>query len=126
MKGEPPTGLIRTLPAIYANRRHEACKNYLAAIERMSTDEDAHWFVLLPSRPKTEELLHVYIVIAGKIDHRFTFAGFRDTQGDATLWDGTIKGGKNVWAIVAGPAEKPPREIPYRGFRGFRYTPTLW
>lgn len=126
MKEEPPTGIIRTLPAIYSQPGNEACRNYRAAIERMKTDEDAYWFTLLPSRPKFDELLHIYILIGGRIDHRFTFAGIRETVDDITLWDGTIAKGKRLWAICAGPAERPPHEIPKQGFRGFRYTQNLW
>lgn len=123
---EPPTGIIRTLPAFYGNPAHEACKNYRAAIERMAVDEDAHWFALLPSVPRHADLLHIYIVICGRIDHRFTLAGFRKTDRETRLWDGTPAKAGSAWAICAGPAVKPPHEIRKQGFRGFQYTEPLW
>ena len=117
MKGEPPTGIIRTLPAIYADPASDACKGYRAAIAEMEHDDTAHWFLALAQ--------HVYIVIGGKIDARFTFAGYREGGRDVRLWDGEIRAPK-CWAILAGPASRPPQPVPMRGFQGFRYTPDLW
>jgi hypothetical protein len=122
---EPPTGIIRTLPAIYGDKREQACRNYrncVAAMER--GEEGEYWYLALPSKPK-QELLHVYIAIGGKIDARFTLAGYRD-GGEATLWDGERRNVK-IFAICVGPVERPPREIKQRGFQGFRYvTQPLW
>ena len=122
---EPPIGIIRTLPAIYADPASDACKNYRDAINAMTVDQEEHWFLALPSRPRHEPL-YVYIVIGNKIDARFTFAGYRDGGKEVRLWDGEIRAPK-CWAICGGPAVKPPWIIRKQGFRGFHYTTEpLW
>jgi hypothetical protein len=122
-RSEPPTGIIRTLPAIYANPAHLACKNYRACLDLMATDPDVVWFMALAKKPKLD-FLHVYVLIAGRIEARFNFAGYRQ-GGKSRLWDG-IERTPEAFAICAGPISRPPSPIHYTGFRGFRYTSDLW
>lgn len=117
----PPIGIVRTLPPIYADPEHEACINYRAAI----ADQECTWFLALAQQPK-HDLLYVYIVIKGRIDARFNFAGIREGGRDVRLWDGTVRTPK-CWAICSGPVSRPPFELKVRGFQGFRYvTEPLW
>lgn len=124
MKDHPPTGIIRTLPLIYADPAHAACINYRASIEAMAEDEDYTIAFALATKPK-QDFLHVYLVIAGKVDARFNFVGYREGK-PCRLWDGTVRHPK-AWAVCCGPASRPPEPIHRRGFRGFRYvTEPLW
>lgn len=125
---EPPTGIIRTLPKCYADPESEAYAGYtrsVAAIER-DTLGNTHFYIALAQRP-VHEVLHLYVLIAGKIELRFTLAGFRDVLPSAEVlcWDGTKMKGKQ-WAICTGPVSRAPEPIERRGFRGFRYTGDLW
>lgn len=120
---DPPTGIIRCLPAIYADPNHVACQRYQETKSLMRVAPDTTWFAALARQPK-HEILHVYIAIGGKIDARFTFVGYR-AGSTSRLWDDTERA-VAVWAICTGPAEAPPSPIKQRGFQGFRYTTGLW
>lgn len=120
---QPPTGIIRTLPLIYANKAHEAYKGFHRTIAAMERDPDTIMFFALPSRPK-HELLHFYVLVDGLISIRFLIAGFK--AGEVMeCWDGTTRTPGAI-AICNGPVSRPRAPIPMRGFRGFRYTQDLW
>lgn len=120
----PPTGIIRTLPPIYADPKHLARINYLASCEQLGSDPDYTIAFALSGKPK-HDLLHVYVVIAGHLDARFLFVGYRDGK-PCRLWDGKLRTPK-VWAVCCGPIERPPQPIRMRGFQGFRYVhQPLW
>jgi hypothetical protein len=120
---EPPTGIVRTLPSLYADPKSDGHRQYRATRSRMQRDPDATMAIALAQQPK-HEVIHIYLVIGGKIDARFTLAGYE--PGDSReCWDRTIRQPK-VWAICAG-IEIPPREIKFRGFQGIRYViQPLW
>ncbi len=120
---EPPTGIIRTLPSLYADPKSPGCRQYRATLWRMATNDEVTMAIALAQQPK-HEVLHLYLVIGGKIDARFALVGYE--PGDAReCWDRSIRQPK-VWAVCAG-LERPPHEIPYRGFQGIRYTyQPLW
>lgn len=123
-KSQPPTGIIRTLPGIYADPEHLACKNYRACLDLMATDPDVFWFMALATVPK-HDFLHIYVLIAGRIEARFNFAGYRE-GGKSRLWDG-VERTPAAFAICAGPVSRPASPVKLRGFRGFRYvTEPLW
>jgi hypothetical protein len=119
----PPTGIIRTLPQVYADPKHDARINYLASCRALDQDEDYTIAFCLASQPKLD-LLHVYVIIDGEIDARFNFVAYRAGES-CKLWDGRVRHPK-VWAVCAGPVSRPPSPIKMRGFQGFRYTSDLW
>ena len=123
MHREPPTGIIRTLPSLYADERNVGHRAYRRSINAMEEDEEAVMFIALAQQPR-HELLHLYILVGGRIDARFNLIGYE--PGDSReCWDKTIRQPK-VWAVCTGPVSRPPSPVQMRGFQGFRYTPTLW
>ena len=119
----PPTGLIRTLPAIYADLTSSAGRGFAMSLAAMETDEEACFFIALAQKPKVE-LLHLYVLIGGRIRVRCNLAGYE--SGDSRrCWDGTTRQ-PAVWAVCCGPVSLPSSPILMRGFQGFRYTSDLW
>jgi len=120
---EPPTGIIKTLPLVYAQRAKPEFRHYQRAKSSLSSDDEAAFYVSMSQRPR-RHVLHYYILIDGKIDARFTFAGY-EPGNSRRCWDGETRT-PAVWATLVGPVEEPPETISMRGFRGFRYTADLW
>lgn len=118
---EPPTGIIRTLPPCYFDLTKREGNILAKCIERMNAQESEQLFSFSLSGKPKHEFIHVYIVCDGAVRWRFNFVGFDDKQRECI--DGVTRG---HFVIVAGPVEMPPRELPMRGFRGFRYTSNLW
>ena len=119
----PPTGFIRTLPPFYADEKHKAGRAHRRALKRLETDESAYLYIALSQQPR-QEVLYVYLLIAGKINVRLNLAGYED--GDAReCFDGSMRTPAR-WAICTGPISRPPEPIQRRGFQGIRYTEELW
>lgn len=120
----PPTGIIRTLPAFYADAATPAGRAHRRALAELETDETAYLYIALSQQPK-QEVLHVYLCIAGEVNVRLNLAGYE--AGDAReCFDGSTRK-PAVWAICTGPVSRPPEPIPRRGFQGHRYvTEELW
>lgn len=116
-----PTGIIRTLPSLGPDQIGK--KRYEASIKAMEKGKIDAIYIALSAIPKTE-VLHLYLIIEGRVDVRLNIAGYE--PGDARkCWDQTIRQPK-VWAVCTGPVSRPPEPIKKRGFQGFRYTPDLW
>ena len=119
---ERPTGIIRTLPSIYGDAS-EGAKRYRRSIAMLEAGHDVTIYIALQSIPKNE-VLHMYLLIEGKIQLRLNIAGYE--PGDTReCWDKTIRTPK-YWAICTGPVSRPDEPIKMRGFQGFRYTGGLW
>lgn len=115
---EKPTGIIRTLPG-----NEEGKANYLASLEGLKDGSVEAFYIALASKPKVE-VLHLYLLIDGKISVRLNIADYE--PGDSRrCWDGETRAPK-FWAICTGPVSEPPEPIKRRGFQGFRYTGDLW
>lgn len=120
-----PTGIIRTLPSLYSDAT-KGHKNFHTSLEAVRIGNASHFYVFLTQKP-TKEVLHLYILVEGKIVCRTNIAGYRDGRvySEMKCWDGTKR--KARWmAICTAPIEYPPNEIRMRGFQGFRYTEDLW
>lgn len=91
-------------------------------LEAMSKD-DWCYYMRQGARPKHDPL-YVYLCIGNKIRYRAMFVA----SMPASMM--TFSDGKQffarAWVVLAGPVEKPPHEIPWKGFRGFCYTKLLW
>lgn len=117
-----PTGIIRTLPTLYGDGTvgAEAYRRSLDALDRGLLPAI---YIALSSVPRVD-VLHIYLLIGGKIDVRLNVAGYE--PGDAArCWDDTIRTPK-FWAVCTGPVSRSPSPIERRGFQGFRYTGDLW
>lgn len=118
-----PTGIIRTLPAFYADPSSAAGRKHHQSLERLERDESAYLYIGLAQQPK-HEVLHLYLCIGGKINLRLNLAGYEDGDARQTFDGHTMK--PAVWAICTGPVSRPAEPILRRGFQGHRYTEALW
>jgi hypothetical protein len=117
-----PTGIIRTIPSLYGDAS-EGARAYKRSIAMLERDQIPAIYISLSAIPRIE-ILHLYLLIDGKVELRLNIAGYE--PGDAReCWDKTIRKPK-FWAICTGPVSRPPEEIKRRGFQGFRYTEELW
>ena len=120
--GERPTGIVRTLPSLYGDASVGA-KRYKMSLRLLELAQVPAIYIALASQPRIE-VLHMYLVIEGRVDVRLNIAGYE--AGDARrCWDRTIRKPK-VWVVCTGPVVRPAETIPMRGFQGFRYTQDLW
>lgn len=117
----PPSGIVRTIPTLCQKGASRSAYERSLALLRAGRIEAVRF--ALNNKPK-HEVLHLYILSAGRIIIRFTLVGF--DQGEALkCWDGKTRN-PGCWAICVDPSD-PPREILMRGFRGYRYvTEPLW
>ena len=123
MLKERPTGIIRTLPSLYADPENIGRKRYEASMKALAAGKLDCIYVALQSIPKIE-VLHIYLLIEGEIKVRLNIAGYEPGSA-AECWDRTIRTPK-YWAICTGPISYPPEPMKRRGFQGFRYTSNLW
>lgn len=81
------------------------------------------YWITSGAKPK-HDVPDVYILISGRIRFKCTFV---ESHGPRTVKfnDGREIYGRG-WVVITGPAERPPRPIYMKGFRGFRYTETLF
>lgn len=116
-----PTGIIRTLPSLEPG--HVGLKKYQDSVRVLKAGKIEAIYIALQAIPK-QDVLHLYLVIEGRIVARFNIAGYE--PGDSRkCWDGTYRAPK-YWAVCTGPVSHPPEPIKRRGFQGFRYTEELW
>lgn len=92
-------------------------------IRKEINEGKSFWFMSFPVRPKTK-VLYLYVAFDGHIQFRVNIMDYRAGDGKTNLYGGSFFA--KVWAICTGPMMFPPRPIPMRGFRGFRYTEELW
>lgn len=115
-----PTGIIRTLT--HSKNNPEQYQRFMDSIDKLSDDGNAV-LIALSNRPQIE-VLHLYLVIEGKVHLRMNLVEFIE-GGSLKCWDGKTRAPK-YWAVCAGPVSYPPKPIARRGFQGFRYTSDLW
>lgn len=120
-----PTGIIRTLPNLYADRDRVAYDRMLTSFEALAAGKIPAVYIALAQRP-TIDVLHIYILIDGQIICRMNIAGYEDgTETEVKCWD-QVSRQPNWWAVCSAPISFPPHPIERRGFQGFRYTEDLW
>ena len=118
-----PTGIIRTLPSLYAESKSISRRRYELSIAGLKNGVIPAIYIALAQMPKIE-VLYMYLLIDGEIKVRLNIAGYEDGTA-RECWDKTIRKPK-YWAICTGPVSHPPEPIKRRGFQGFRYTKDLW
>ena len=96
-------------------------RNFLDA---MGIEDWTYWMRQGTKPVHSDHLLHVYLCIGGKIRYR---ANFVSAEGPREM---IFNDGKKMyakaWIVMCGPVAKPEYDIPWKGFRGFRYTQTLF
>ncbi len=97
-------------------------RNFLDA---MGKEEWTYWMRQGVKPKLADHLLYVYLCIGGKIRYRAYFVSAED-GGWMTFSDKSEPMYARAWIVMAGPVERPPEPIYKKGFRGFRYTKTLF
>jgi hypothetical protein len=124
---EPPIGILVTLPVRFFEEY--GMDNYERDIQLLNEDEDELWYRVMKNLP-TQEVLYIYTVYGGKVQHRTLFAGILRNQNFSFVRprDNSVKNFPNSNAVImCGPVVKAPFDIPMKGFQGFRYvTKELW
>lgn len=125
MSSQRPTGIIRTLPNLYADRAQVAHDRMKSAIGDLSAGRIPAVYIALSQKPKIE-VLHMYLVIGNAIFVRMNIASYEPGERvEVECWDKLSRSPK-WWAVCTGPVSYPSREIHWRGFQGIRYTEDLW
>lgn len=120
-----PTGIIRTLPNLYEDRDNVAYKRMLDSFEALAAGTIPAIYIALAQQPKVE-ILHLYVLISGKIICRMNIAGYEDgSEAEVKCWD-QVSRRPAWWAVCTAPISFPPSTVKMRGFQGFRYTEDLW
>lgn len=118
-----PTGIIRTLPSLYEDKRNIGHRRYTSSIKRIQQGKVDAIYIALSQMPK-HDVLYMYLLIEGEIKVRLNIASYE--PGDSRrCWDDTIRQPK-YWAVCTAPVSFPPEPMKRRGFQGFRYTEDLW
>lgn len=133
MRSERPTGIIRTLPYFGAGDTEEvgarrlAYKRMMEAFRRAGRYENAFVRIAFSQKP-TQEVLHCYINVGGRIRVRANISHWEAGTGEQMeSWDGHDLSRAKYWAILTGPVAYPPSVITRRGTQGFRYVyEELW
>jgi hypothetical protein len=116
------TGIIRTLPSLYGDSSIGA-KKYQRSIALLEQDKIPAVYIALSAVPRIE-VLHLYLLIEGKVQLRLNIAGYE--SGDSRkCWDDTIRTPK-IWVVCTAPVSRPVEPVLMRGFQGFRYTEGIW
>lgn len=124
-KIERPSGIIRTLPNLKADKDRIAYGRMTASLKSLKVGLIDTIYIALAQKPK-DDILHIYLLIEGKIVCRMNIAGYvSGADNYVKCWDEVSRQPK-WWALCTAPLEYPPDEIRMRGFQGFRYTEELW
>jgi hypothetical protein len=128
-----PVGIIRTLPYFGAGDTEEEGAKRKAYRRMMDSfrhaDRSNTGFVRVAFAQKpTQEVLHCYINVGGKIRLRANLSHWEIGTGEKVQsWDGHDLSNAKYWAILTGPVSYPPEPIAKRGTQGFRYVyEDLW
>lgn len=96
-------------------------RNFLTA---MRYHDGLIYYMRVGSKPRQDKnLSYVYLCIGNKIRYRAYYAG---SAPASTMKFGDKIISARAWVMMSGPVEKPPFEIPMKGFRGYRYTEKLF
>lgn len=132
LSGGRSTGIIRTLPYFGAGdtedegARRDAYKEFLRAFKGVEEGRHECVRIAFPQMP-TQDVLHCYILIGGRIRVRGNIAGWEKGDGSfVKSWDGHDLKDSKFWCLVTGPISWPSEPVIRRGFQGFRYTGDLW
>lgn len=117
-----PDGIIITISA--GMLKEKGYRNWLRNFLHAMNSEGWIYSMRQGARPK-HDILNVYLCIGGKVRFKAKFVG--TSSGTKQFNDGTEMFAK-AWVELCGPLERPRRgqEPLMKGFRGFRYTESLF
>lgn len=124
-----PEGIVLTLPQIFFKETQVGTGFFAKSFERYMQDEEAIWNFKLTNLPKID-VAFVYIIFDGKIRYRTNLVmyerGVSKTFQDPPYFGMIREFYKKNWVLITGPIQKPPYEMPLKGFQGFRYCTKLF
>lgn len=121
---QPPVALVITWGASMIAAKGGA-ERFARHFLREMKDDNNVWLNKCTNKPK-HEVQYVYIIVGGKVRYRLLYAGWQPgipTEINTTASQ-SFSTREWVWwprIVLAGPVVLAPREIPMRGFQGFRY-----
>lgn len=112
------TGIIKCMPHkfIYEEYGYDRFINHF--VVRPNKNDNACFIFSLSGVPRYD-VLHFYLLYDGMIRYRANIIKF-DGPGTIILPNKILTARAFVW--TSGPVIAAPREIPMKGFQGFRYT----
>ena len=116
-----PTGIIKCLPPAWVQK--SGGLQYVKSIRKTIDSGEHQWFMSFPTKPR-REVLHLYVLFDGHVQFRVNIAVWRGGNGLMNMYGGQFLA--KWWAVCTGPMTFPPKPVPMRGFRGYRYTEELW
>ncbi len=97
---------------------------FIRHFEMCMAREDDIWLHKCKNQPK-HEILDVYVIVCNQVRYKLLYAGYETEPAEIEVGDGHSWCSTDIihWPrlLLAGPFEKAPTKIPYRGFQGFRY-----
>jgi hypothetical protein len=121
--GEQPTGIIKSMPHDFIFEEYGAKRFIDHFFYRPNQSDNCYFIFSLLGMPKYD-VLHFYLLVDKRIRFRANIISF---EGESTknFGGGRVIHGR-AWVNVGAPVVRAPFPIPMTGFRGFRYTPTLF
>jgi len=118
---QPPDGIIITISREML--KEKGYRNWLRNFYKAMENDGLTYWMRQGVKPK-HDVLYVYLCIGGKIRFRANYVG---PYGPGWM---KFSDGKKMyapaWVALCGPVVKAPFNIPWKGFRGFRYTEKLF
>jgi hypothetical protein len=123
-----PDGIVLTMPVAFFEDRKTDTVKFTKLFERYMREEDALWNYRLTNLPKLD-VIYVYLIWDKKVQFRVNLVCYErnKTKSFHDAPDKKVRHFPNAnWVILAGPAVRPPKDIPMKGFQGFRYCTKLF
>jgi hypothetical protein len=123
---EKPDAIILTMPVKFFRDYPGGMERFRRTLAMVDAGQFV-WNQTISSIPK-HEVLWCYLCIDGRIQYRLNISHYE--KGAKEFNDPTPTGERVVrrfsdskkWGILCGPVQKAPKDLPMKGFRGFRYT----
>lgn len=119
--------ILITVPAKFFKEYPGGEVQFRNVIERMNVTDRYRWGNTCGSGIPKIPVKFCYLVFGGKVQYRTEIFGF-DRKRSMTFNDGGIRRTfeRKNWVWLQGPVERAPRDIPRKGFQGFRYSGWLF
>lgn len=102
------------------------------AFEKLNENDEATWLQKLNNKPK-HDVVDCFIIIANKVaykakivEYNMTGEPVRIRKPGAPMSFSRYQVIRWKHVVLTGPVVKAPKDIPFRGFQGFRYVPMFY
>lgn len=123
-----PEAIVLTLPVQFFENRKACIPQFKKMFERYMAKEDSIWLFRLTNLP-IHEIAWCYLLFDKHIQYELNFVQFERNVAKSfkDSPDGKMRHfPPSNWVIMTGPARKPPKPFPLRGFQSARYSLRLW